>query len=1116
VEFRVLGSVEAADGDRPVVWGAGKPAELLGILLTRANQAVSAASLIDDLWDYGPPKTASKTLQTYISQLRRLLGDTVIVSAPKAYRLAVDARALDAARFGEQLESGRSALQRGDPQAAAQSLRGALSLWRGAAFEQFEARPWALVPAGRLEKARLEAQELRIEADIALGSHRGVISELEALVGAHPYREHLTALLMVALYRSGRQAEALELCRLARRRMLEQLGIDAATELAELERRILVQDPQLAAPAAERAGVTPASADQQRGSGRATPGPVRRLASMRWTSVAAASVALAAVAAIALTSGGPGSRGSGQGNSITLVSTNGRLVSGYQVGAFPAHTLRGFGYLWTSNEADGTVSRIDPNGRNTETIPVGPSPQGMAVADGEIWVANGGNGTVSAIDPRQGKVVLTLRVGNGPVAVAAVRGQLLVANAIDGTVSVISPGAGAAVTTVLVGPQPTAIVANGNDAWVALAGSGSVAEIDSGSRSVIGSVNVGGDPVALAAGDGQLWVANAADDTVSRVNASSGTVDATIPVGGAPTSVAVGSGILWVTLADGKLVKINARSPRLTSSYPVTGEPVSVAADGRSAWVASVPLASAHRGGTLRVAAGSQAFCCVDPAGAIPPFEAPVLDVVYDGLLAYRASGGPAGDLLVGDLARIVPAAADGGRTYVFRLRRGVRFSNGQPVRASDVRASFVRMLRNSASSVLPLYLRIVGAATCGSGGPCDLSGGIVADDRADTVTFHLTSPDPDFLYGLALPNAFVVPASAPTGLAARPLPGTGPYQITAFSPHKIILTRNPRFRVFAPLATPAGFPDRIVITAGATVSTELSAVERGAADVVTAIKLPAATATELAVRYATRFHADSAGATYYFYLNTRLRPFTSLDARLAVNDGVDRERLVELSGGPYAAWPTCQILPPDFPGYVPHCPFGQRPSVTSPAGGPDLATARRLVESSGTEGDRVQVRAPQSQAAAAQYLVSVLARIGYRAAATIIPDQAYYPSLGDPKIGAQAGWSSWAQDYTSAADFIQPLFGCPPSGVLPPVTFNNSKFCSLAVERQISLASILQTRDPVSGQQAWAEADRMIVNSAAAVPYANLLAVTLLSERTGNYEYSPEWGVLLDQLWVR
>ena len=259
MEFRVLGSVEAADGDRLVVWGAGKPAELLGILLTRANQAVSAASLIDDLWDYDPPKTASKTLQTYISQLRRQLGDTVIVSVPKAYRLAADAHALDAARFHEQLESGRSALQRGDPQSAAGSLRGALALWRGPAFEQFGTRPWALVPAERLEKARLEARELRIEADIALGSHGGVIAELETLIGAHPYREHLTALLMVALYRSGRQAEALEVCRLARHRMLDQLGIDAATELAELERQILVQDPVLAAPAPRPVAVSAAA-----------------------------------------------------------------------------------------------------------------------------------------------------------------------------------------------------------------------------------------------------------------------------------------------------------------------------------------------------------------------------------------------------------------------------------------------------------------------------------------------------------------------------------------------------------------------------------------------------------------------------------------------------------------------------------------------------------------------------------------------------------------------------------------------------------------------------------------------------------------------------------------
>jgi peptide/nickel transport system substrate-binding protein len=584
----------------------------------------------------------------------------------------------------------------------------------------------------------------------------------------------------------------------------------------------------------------------------------------------------------------------------------------------------------------------------------------------------------------------------------------------------------------------------------------------------------------------------------------------------------VSDGTVWVTLANGKLARIDARSARVSSESDVGAHPASVVAAGQDAWITTVPAPSTHRGGTLRVLMQADSFSvcgCVDPAFAFGSVSS-LLDLVYDGLLAYRMVGGPAGGTLVGDLAQAVPRPSDDGRTYVFRIRRGVRFSNGAPVRASDVRASFVRLLQLNGGNLLPIYSLIDGASRCGQGGACDLSRGIVADDRAGTVAFHLTSPDADFLYALALPGAAVVPAASPKGQATRPLPGTGAYQVAAFAPDsRLVLTRNPLFRVFAPAASPDGYPDRIIATIDAApLSAQLAAVEHGTADVVTNWRFPAAEVGLLATRYAAQFHADSYGATEYFFLNTTIAPFNNLGARRAVNEAVDRSQLIRLAGGLSVAQPTCQILPPDFPGYEPYCPYGRQPSAAGAWTGPNITQAKRLVDASGTRGDRVTVWAPTYESSPAAYVSHVLGLLGYRAALRVADNHSfgYYPQIAARRTRAQIGWVGWVRDYTSPADFIEPLFTCA-AAAAPADRMNNfSRYCSTRLEHLIRVAQSLQGQDTVAAQQAWAAADRMIVDQAVALPYANPLAVTLLSRRAGNYQFNPEWGVLLDQLWVR
>jgi predicted ATPase/DNA-binding SARP family transcriptional activator len=241
MEYRVLGPLEVIDDDVVVALNAAKPRALLAMLLLRANEFVSNDRLIDDLWEDKPPATAGKVLQTYISQLRRTLGQEVIETGPGGYRLRVDPERVDLLRFRRLVADGRG----GEREEVASRLREALALWRGEPLVEFSHQAWARGEAERLDAVRLDAVERRIEADLAAGRDRELIDELETLVGAHPLRERARAQLMLALYRAGRQADALAAYRAAREASVESLGLEPGARLRDLERAILHQDPSL-------------------------------------------------------------------------------------------------------------------------------------------------------------------------------------------------------------------------------------------------------------------------------------------------------------------------------------------------------------------------------------------------------------------------------------------------------------------------------------------------------------------------------------------------------------------------------------------------------------------------------------------------------------------------------------------------------------------------------------------------------------------------------------------------------------------------------------------------------------------------------------------------------
>src|SRR4051794_17790063 len=225
MDFRILGSLDVARNEQSLPLPRGKERCLLALLVIHRGEVISSERLIDELWGETPPASAHKSIHVYVSHLRKALADGILVTQGHGYQLRIDPDQVDAHRFERLADGGRDALAAGRPGEAAELLREALGLWRGAALEDFAYEAFARDEAARLDDERLDALEERVEADLRLGRHGQLVGELEALVAQHPLRERLRAQLMLALYRCGRQADALKEFHRASRRLSDDLGL---------------------------------------------------------------------------------------------------------------------------------------------------------------------------------------------------------------------------------------------------------------------------------------------------------------------------------------------------------------------------------------------------------------------------------------------------------------------------------------------------------------------------------------------------------------------------------------------------------------------------------------------------------------------------------------------------------------------------------------------------------------------------------------------------------------------------------------------------------------------------------------------------------------------------
>jgi YVTN family beta-propeller protein len=602
MDVRILGPLEVwrPEGDAAEL-GGRQQRLVLAMLVLHRNEIVSVDRLIDVVWGERAPASAAKSIQILISRLRKALepaamggpGDSPgsgIRTLANGYVLEIAPGDLDVDRFQRHVEQGRRALAAGEFEKASEALAKGLSLWRGEPLADFAYESFAQSEIRRLEELRLGAVEERIDAELGVGRVDEVTPELQALVAQHPTRERLRGQLMLALYRSGRKAEALRVYEDARRTLSEELGLEPSETLRRLHGDVLTDEPTLSAPKRAVLGRDASVASSEPAA------PTTSFARRRsvWILVAALLAVLSALGAVLATRDSGGRLNQLPANTVGVIDpeTN-AIVAAIPVGIRPGPAAAGAGALWVGNLSDRSLTKIDPLRRSVIRAfsLAGRTPTGLAVGEGAVWVAHGQRGELSRVEPQFGQLTRTIRVASRPhgsptgsVAVGA--GFVWVAFG-DSTLARITPETARVTGSTLTGASPTAVLVTGDAVWVANSGDATVQRFNTTTfaEGPIRSISVGRRPTAIAYGEGALWVANASDDSVTRVEPSTNST-ATIRVGEEPRALAVGLGAVWVANGgDGTVTRIDPATNEVVHTLELGGAPAGIAVGDGFVWV---------------------------------------------------------------------------------------------------------------------------------------------------------------------------------------------------------------------------------------------------------------------------------------------------------------------------------------------------------------------------------------------------------------------------------------------------------------------------------------------------------------------------------------------------
>jgi YVTN family beta-propeller protein len=989
-------------------------------------------------------------------------------------------------------------------------LRTALGLWRGSPLADFTFDAFAANEIARLEELRLEALETRIDADLALGCHAALVAELEALTAEHPLRERLRAQRMLALYRCGREPEALALYRETRTALVDELGMEPSPALRELHDAILRQDPALKAPALRVA----APAVGGDGAGRRRPRR-RRAAAAGVVVVLVGGVA--AVSALLAQGGGAGANVAA--NSVAEIDPARNAVVGQiAVGARPGDISAAAGG-GIANLDDRSVSQIDPKSatvkRNLSIA--GASVDALAATSDAVWTMDYARATATKIDPGFGDAVRTVHVGVPVVLGAAIPSPIAVGGgsvwAATGSSSVarIDARSGRMDMKVDVGNEPAGIAVGAGAAWVADDLDNTVSRIDAAGV-VTAATTVGNGASGIAVGAGAVWVANTLDDTVTRIDAATGATTAVIPVGAGPRGVAVGAGGVWVADSRGASVsRIDTRTHGVRT-IPVGGSPEGVAVDAGRVWVTvqagSPPPSKPVAGGTLRVVQQKD-FGSTDPAllSSYGPQAGQLEYATCAKLLNYPDRPAPWGMRLMPEVAAALPRRSRDGRTYTFAIRPGFQFSppSNRPVTARAFQRAIERMLSPMMRSGYSYDMAdIVGVGAFRAGRTKHIAG---VTATASTLTIRLVRPAPSLPARMAMPQLCAVPPDTPirTG-GVEPIPSAGPYYIQSHTPNaELVLRRNPNYHG----SRPRRF-DEIDYHFGATPAQAAALVEASRADYANAAfgfgylnPVPTANDARIERDYGTHSLAARAGRQRYFInrtpalqyllLNARRPLFASARMRQAVNFGVDRASLARNAGSGFSGLPTDQYLPNSMPGF--------RDADIYPLGGPDVARARRLA--GGPHRRRAVMYTCKSPACLqlAETVKLNLRAIGIAVDIKEIPALRIFGRESTPGEPYDIAWFGWVADYADPSTFIDaPFVGFPvslqgPGDYRPRI----AAVARLTGDRRLRAYGHLDVD--------------LATHAAPAVAFADLTARDFLSSHIGCQAFQPVYGMDLAAL---
>jgi len=465
------------------------------------------------------------------------------------------------------------------------------------------------------------------------------------------------------------------------------------------------------------------------------------------------------------------------------------------------------------------------------------------------------------------------------------------------------------------------------------------------------------------------------------------------------------------------------------------------------------------------------------------------LHLVYTPLVTYRDATGPPSQELVPGLAESVPKPTNGGKTYAFKLRSNLQYSDGSPVKASDF-ANTIKRLLFLGGPYSSFWSDVVGAekyvAAKKENAPLP---GIVTDDKTGEIKLTLNKPDSRILFAAGEPSAAPTPAAKSPfkDSTANPPPGAGPYTMKIINPSReYILTKNPKFNI---PGLAKGKVDKIDAKVSNDVNQMTEDIINGKLDYMTEDPtgdlLP-----QVEQKYSSRFRLDaSIPNTYYFFMNVTTPPFDKLQARQAVNYAIDSRALVRIFGGRLK--PTCNFLPPAMVGYQEYspCPWGD------PNGAGNIAKAKSLIQAAGATGTKVTVwtnsKAPRP--AIGEYLRSTLNEIGLKASVKTLNQQVYFSTIGRASTKAQIGFTDWFQDFPHPGDFIGPnLTG---AALASTPTFNTS----YVNDKQVNADNDkLLASEPKAVASQWAALDKLVTgpSKAYAAVYGNELDSTFMSER--------------------